>query len=205
MMQAEIQNLTAAVIGLGIALAIGLTAVIKWLPDYIKRRADLSIKKEDAALEDKREENKQEREQWELLRTSVQTGVQSAQNTLQLASQMAAMNQHMERQLNIMAGMSAAVDDTLKISKSLVDNKKADATAFDGLKDEITKSFAAITSLLASLPSSEQLTHLITIMEKQINKEIAKQEKLATDEKPVITSTVTVTSITEDKPQDKVA
>ncbi len=204
-MQAEIQNLTAAVIGLGFALILGLTAVIRWLPDYIKKRADLNIKKEDAALEDKREENKQEREQWELLRTSVQTGVQSAQNTLQLASQMAAMNQHMERQLDIMSGMKSAVDDTLKISKSLVDNKKADATAFDGLKDEITKSFAAITTLLTGLPSSEQLTHLITIMEKQINKEIAKQEKLATDEKPVITSTVTVTPITEEKPQDKVA
>lgn len=33
----EIQNLTAAVIGLGIALALGLTAIVKWLPDYIKK------------------------------------------------------------------------------------------------------------------------------------------------------------------------
>lgn len=205
MMQVEIQNLTAAVIGLGIAFALGLTAVVKWLPDYIKKRADQTIKKEDAALEDKREENKQEREQWELLRTSVQTGVQSAQNTLQLASQMAVMNQHMERQLDIMAGMKSAVDDTLKISKSLVDNKKADATAFDGLKEEITKSFAAITSLLASLPSSEQLTHFMEIMEKQLKNEINRQEKLATDEKPVITSTLTVTAITEEKPKDAAA
>ena len=89
MMHAEIQNLTTAVIGLGIALAFGVAAIIKWLPEYIKKRADQTIKKEDAALEDKREESKQEREQWELLRTSVQTGVQSAQNTLQLGSQMA--------------------------------------------------------------------------------------------------------------------
>ncbi len=205
MMQVEIQNLTAAVIGLGIAFALGLTAVVKWLPEYIKKRADQTIKKEDAALEDKREENKQEREQWELLRTSVQTGVQSAQNTLQLASQMAVMNQHMERQLDIMVGMQTSIDDTLKISKKLADTKTADATAFDGLKEEITKSFASITSLLSGLPSSEQLTHLIEIMESQINKEIAKQEKLATDEKPVITSTLTVTAITEEKPKDAAA
>lgn len=203
-MQSEIQNLTAAVIGLGIALAFGATAVIKWLPDYIKKRADLSIKKEDAALEDKREENKQEREQWELLRTSVQTGVQSAQNTLQLASQMAVMNQHMERQLDIMAGMKTAVDDTLKISKKLADTKTADATAFDGLKEEITKSFASITSLLSGLPSSEQLTHFMEIMEKQLKNEITRQEKLATDEKPVITTELKATPV-DDKPKGEAA
>lgn len=204
-MQSEIQNLTAAVIGLVIALAFGVTAIIKWLPEYIKKRAELSIKKEDAQLEHNKAEDTKETEQWELLKTSIQTGVQSAQNTLQLASQMAVMNQHMERQLDIMSGMKTAVDDTLKISRKLADSKTADATAFDGLKDEITKSFASITKLLSDLPSSEQLTHLIEIMERQINKEIAKQEKLATDEKPVITSEVIVTPVVEDKPKDAAA
>jgi hypothetical protein len=103
----EIQNLTAAVIGLGIALLFGFTAIIKWLPDYIKRKSELRLKTEEAELTNDQAEKQQERDEqasrWRLLESSIQ-------NQSQLTAQIALMVQQHERELNLIAGVTSAVD-----------------------------------------------------------------------------------------------
>ena len=105
----EIQNLTAAVIGLFIALTIGFTAVVKWLPDYIKRKSELKLKTEEAQLTNDQAEKQQERDEqsarWRLLESSIQ-------NQSHLTSQIAVMVQQHERELNLIAGVTTAVDAT---------------------------------------------------------------------------------------------
>lgn len=190
----EIQNLTAAVIGLGIALALGLTAIVKWLPDYIKKRADLNIKKEDVALADKQAETKHNAEEWDLLKSSIQTSVQSTANTLQLATQMAIMNQLMERKLGLITGIKGTVEDTA-VSLSSLDTFTRENLA------PISQIVASIETLRTIAAGNEERgKQIIALLEKlpeQIRKDIEIRKTHGDSEplKPVITSEVIVTPV----------
>jgi hypothetical protein len=82
-----------------------------------------------------------------------------------------------------------AVDDTLKIVRTQADENKADAKAFDDMRNTVTTSFTAISTTLATLENNQRIDHLIQLLEKQIEREITEEEKRKTsgDSKPIAT------------------
>lgn len=190
-MQAELQNLTLAVIG---AIAAAVIGFLKWYPEHRKLKAQMEIKKEDAQLADKAAERKQDDDQWDLLKTSLQTGVQAAQNTLQLATQMAIMSQLMERKLELITGIKVTVEGANTTLTSLDTFTRENLAPIS----QIVRSIDTLHTIAAGNEErGKQIIDLLENLRVDIQRSIDKRKTHGDSEplKPVVTSEVIVTPV----------